>query len=688
MKNFILHLIVLILEENRNNFTTLSDLYSNIPNIIHSSSSKTNQCFIKAPLQLIWLFCEVFKMSATTVNYKSNNSHKSITLIDIPEKLLEFNIPPTHIPEIIPPAVEYNQVSDLINFSKKIKDGISNVRMSNETKKAMKISQIKNFEINQTAINLFEKLDQAPYEIVKNVDLLPFTPINYLVHLEEKIKEYTNKLGEKLIQEISNFYYQRNDFVQNMEEKIKKELNINYEQISLSKELYLLKKDYKKRMRLRILHNTIIEFAKIFIGYPIYFTNSYDYRIRMYPWSFMFSRTSGVYKYLLIEKVSEIRRDGLLTMIKAYYKDRFSVEYTKIYDMKFIVKKFIADNPNLNECEVTDKSSFYRVLLGLEIIQLPEKDFKSGYMLEIDQKSSASVILSILMGDKILAEQTNLISKNENKDVNKFIMNKSKEWFEGKITPESLEIMSNNRKFHKYLFMCFIYNETFFGRFKRISNFLTTDQDILIIAKEYPEFINSVFPSVYKKKQLFNSIVKFYLVKTNKGVELETLDGSIVSWFVYKKIHDANTRIKVTHPLTKERVSVSHSPLDINNINVKKILAGMLPHLIHSIDGSLMRKIIIEVYENKKYIINHLHDSIQFSPNNHELILKSIEKVYKDEKIKKILKDGFFKRLENNLLPEDKKEFKRLVDEFFSYEYHDLLITEETLNINGMFPFE
>ena len=136
---------------------------------------------------------------------------------------------------------------------------------------------------------------------------------------------------------------------------------------------------------MRSIHNTIIKFADIFDGFPIYFINAYDYRLRMYPWNYMFSRTSGLYKYLLIEKESYVNDEGVLTMIKAYYRgdaDKLNeIDKLKNKNRKNLLKHFKRYD---FEDELKDDSFIYLSLLGSEIESLENNRFKSGFLLEID----------------------------------------------------------------------------------------------------------------------------------------------------------------------------------------------------------------------------------------------------------------------------------------------------------------
>ena len=198
--------------------------------------------------------------------------------------------------------------------------------------------------------------------------------------------------------------------------------------------------------------------AEIFEGFPIYYINAYDFRLRMYPWNYMFNRTSGIYKYMLEEHRQMVSVNGLKVMIKAYFKENPEQinQFENLTNKEEIINLFNKIE-NIDSIKPID-SFFYKKLLGYEIKNLKLNKFRSGFMIEIDQKSSASVILSLVFGDEILARESNLSSDLEMKDINNFIMERSVEWFKGEVTDETLEILSHSRKMHKYLFMCFIYN--------------------------------------------------------------------------------------------------------------------------------------------------------------------------------------------------------------------------------------
>lgn len=695
INNLIIHIIIKVIEDKSRMVGIVSTLLQNIPAIIYGSSNNNlNQCYFKCCHQLIILFIEALSLETRKIDYKNEkNQPRSLVLIKLTDKILENNISPTYIPQIIEPENDYETIEDHINLYKRIKNGISTVNLSSKTKEALQVSMRKKFVINKNCIELFKFLDNLDYEIIKDIDCLPFTPMKHLIFLENKILELKNNIGEKVLSDIKNFYIERrkmNEYTHDIDEIISKELGISVEISQKARELYNLKKNYKSRIKLRILHNTIMKFAEIFEGFPIYFINSIDYRLRMYPWNYMFNRTSGIYKYLMMESKSKIKRKEINLMIENFFKN--NLEYTKKFneikndmDDNQIIKWFKEMNvkPDFNS-----DSFFYYYLLGKEIEDLIDNNFKTGFLLEIDQKASSSVLLSIILGDNILAQQTNLISKSEIKDANSYIMKKSVEWFKGKISEESYKIVCEERKLHKYLFMCSIYNQTMYGRMKRVKEYIKNGSDMITISTQYPEFINSVFPSISDKKSKFNKIVSYFLVNSEKPIEIETLDGSVITWHIFDKPLKINNKIKVKNPVTKLYEGLHLNLLDPRGTNKKKTIAGMLPSLIHSVDGSIMRLLILNVYEKDGYIINHLHDSVQFHPSKYDQILESITEVYTSKKFEDLLMKRFLEKLRKNLLEEKVDEFDKLVKDLYDEKFIKININKEDFNVKAMFPFE
>ena len=608
--------------------------------------------------------------------------YKSINIVTLPDNIFKEFIPAAHLPQICEPDTTYEMVSDHLLYQKRVKNGVSSMELSQQTIKSLKISQKKKFIINEEAINLFNYLDNLPYEVVKNTECKPFVPLSVFQNLENEIK----KLRALVKIENKQKYI---DLIVSHKKKKKKNKNIDFKESSLSEKeiediekLYQLENKYKYKLNLRYMHNTILKFAELFKGFPIYFINSLDYRCRMYPWNFMFNRSSGVYKYLLSEFSKQKIKSETLNMMKKTFCDSVGIEEFSLNKKEIILKH--------------RKKFFYYILLGVEIDRLikTNKNLSTNIMMEIDQKSSSSVLLSIILGDYNLAKDSNIFEKSEIDPPTK-LMNKSKEFFEGIIKEDNLKILTSTRNIHKYLMMCLNYNQTEYGRLKKVLEYIHEYEDARTIAKKYEEFVETIYDKLSEKKSLFNKIIGYYLDNSKehpKRIIIETIDGSRIAWIIFKKKKkkdkNSNVKKKYKSPINGEFISYHYEELNINEMRKDKLQRGVLPSFIHSIDASLMRLIIIEVYENCGQIINHLHDSIQYNPKYYENVVSSIAKVYSKAQIHKCLDEKLLSNLRNRLLEEKRNEFDNLVNQLKNHNFKTILIDENKFQSKSMFPHE
>lgn len=183
----------------------------------------------------------------------------------------------------------------------------------------------------------------------------------------------------------------------------------NYDQVM---ETIQLKKESRKICIQRDTFNSMILMSKIFTGFPIYYINTVDYRLRIYPWSYLFSRTTGVYKYLLSDyKSLTLSNEGFSNMLEAYFfpdKDLYT-DFLKIKTQESQINFFIHNKIDLHKT----KSYIYHTLLEKEINDSLSNGMKTNFMIEVDQRSSSSVFLSIIFKNRKLAEFSNLLNKEE-----------------------------------------------------------------------------------------------------------------------------------------------------------------------------------------------------------------------------------------------------------------------------------
>jgi hypothetical protein len=329
-KNLLLYLSSIIIQGNIQATHIITHIIDNNIKMRYNNDPLSN---------LTYQICEIFEVcvikNIRNVYCKSINN--TLTLLELPEKkLLSSYVIPTHMPEIIEPDTTYDSISDYLYNSKSLSYGLSKVEMSQETRDSLIISQKKKFRINPNAIMLFEILDELPYDDIKHLDSLPFTPMQHLLYLENKINNMSHNISHNISNSIKYEFYNirknKNTKIDNVQEYLSDKIGVEIDIIKYHMEYYTHIKDLKERTRLRKLHNTTIKFAELFIDFPIYFSNTYDYRLRMYPYTYFFSRTTGIYKYLVTEyEQTKLTPEGYINMVKAYVNN-FPSKYVHLGD--------------------------------------------------------------------------------------------------------------------------------------------------------------------------------------------------------------------------------------------------------------------------------------------------------------------------------------------------------------------
>lgn len=662
------------------------------------SNLKDFNCLNNFTKQIEKIF--IFHLDLKVVTLKGVRKETTKNYFSIPKKIVDSCIVSSHLPEIMENSeTEFNKLEIISKIYKVISNGVSDVKLSKFAIDVIDKSRKKKFIINNNCIKLFELIDEYSDDDVfgKFSDFLPFTPLSILKNIEKKIMklEENKDENEKIKSWIKNFY-KNNNVKTTLENVLVKMSEFNDKNIINYLEYYNLKKDYKKRCNLRIIHNTIIQIGKIYLGFPIFFINSIDYRTRMYPWSWLFSRTTGKYKYMLNDyNKKKLTKEGLKNMISSYYfnfKNKrsefkiFSDENFNSDDYHFKVKNFFKI-VGKNEIE-KKKSFFYLKLLEMEIKEVFENGFLTNFMIEIDQKSSSAVFLSLVTGNELLAIKSNLLG-GEPSDTALYLMEKSEEFFSKykEIEKDDLVKLCSSRKIHKYLFMCYCYNESSFGRIERMKSYNFSYESSKIISINYSDFINHCFPGLDDQIKKINSIVKFVMSKKVDRIELNTIDGCKLLWQIFSINNTSLNKKKFKDPVKESFVSYHINTYDTNKINKKKMITSFIPNYIHSFDAGVMRIIIEGVYRKSGYIINHLHDSIQCHPNNLDDVYSVISDIYSGIDNHEFLRRSFIDPMRNLLLEEDYYEFDNLVKSFLENN-KKIIIKKSEFNPINMYPFE
>ena len=109
------------------------------------------------------------------------------------------------------------------------------------------------------------------------------------------------------------------------------------------------------------------------------------------------------------------------------------------------------------------------------------------------------VFMSILLVDQDLAKKCNLTSKDFSGPAS-ILMNESHDYYCGKISHDSLRMLTSKREIHKSILMCFCCNQTLYGRSIDLREYLSIPDDINYISNTYPDFVDKVFNNISKKR--------------------------------------------------------------------------------------------------------------------------------------------------------------------------------------------
>jgi hypothetical protein len=645
--------------------------------------------------QIESLFEQTVAERTTLVSISNKNQRRKI--YTLPDKLDEYIPIVAHLPEIIEPKQwNHDQFIENVEYIKKIKNGLSDVNCSDKSIQSLRDSQKKKMTINPNMAKVLRYLDTLEYDQAIMLNVSPFVPLAVVLREDERfLDENVDVFSYKDMLQIRQIKKRSN---KNWTEFIK-EL---YNEMDLTEEIYVRKiKNYhelcefQKMKTSREISNSLVLMAQIFEGFPIYFLNSVDYRLRIYPWSFLFSRTTGIYKYFLQDYKSEkLDLNGMKNFLRAYYnKDpllKNSFERSNFNHIDEVAIYFKSNKINL----VDSKKYIYFALVEREIEKAINNGFKTRFMIEIDQKSSSSVFLSLLLGNKELALESNLLG-GKPRDVPTFLSSKTGEFFNLKIWGTNdhklvIKDFESNRNLHKYAFMCFCYNQTNYGRIeewlKIYGKDITSAQKEIIyeFSSSYEEFLDFCFKGLIDQRNKLN-LINMEVLEQFKNVIIKTLDGSILQWQIFKT--DNKVR-KFKDPMNqKKNISYRNSILHVNSFNFRKMQTSFLPGLIHSIDASVMREIILRMIQ-KGYYINHVHDSIMLHPNYVESLYEVIDNIYTDpEYFKDLLKKTFVDIAASVVNHDAARSIKAMYNEF-NQKCDKFVITKGVFNSKNLYCFE
>lgn len=624
---------------------------------------------------------------------RKNNSKEEVLLYLISDNVLKLRSPlMSYIPQIIEPICLITN-SDALKTVKKIPFGTVDITFSEDTIKALNISQGKKHRVNPI-----------------------FTHI-------------TNEMNNT--KEWPPFFFS-DELYPTSEGSFKMKKNLSKKSRSSKTRFFFLSDNIKAARNKRNTFLSFLAIAKNLYNFPLYFGNLLDFRLRMYPYQPFLSRITGSYKHFLMDyKGFVLTRSGLINLIRAFanasseYLEKFeqclsNIKYPK--DTVQELKRF-NETTECNFLKVHKKADFFCMLkANINLSFLERLTNKVHLNLELDQSASSLVITSLLFKNKALALVSNLLQKNK-QDIYSYIGSHVKKFLLGKKYYKRIKKSKKQvRKFQgpprviteangstvfqffekkkpiKYASMCFFYNQTPHGRlkdwkeewfniFEREPN--NDEFSILIFfSNKYGEFLDSLFPNLLKQLKIINEIVKL-VVRKNYAPVIKTLDGSVIKWNFYK-----STRKNRYHynPISDKQRSYSLRvfKLDKNSnpiIDISRHLTSFFPNFIHSIDAGIMRTFINLMHDKTKYTIGHIHDCVLLHPNYVDDFYEVVSELYTSEKMHNLAKDLFFDPIKSSVDEETKGIIEKHEEEFFKLA-SDFKVTKENFEPRNMYTFE
>jgi DNA-dependent RNA polymerase len=683
-RNSVFYLLIMQLISVEKHYETISENYTILSNIIH----------LNKLIDQIESICKK-SIFEDEIFYKNADEKYPSKFYKLPLCLKDYKASVAHLPEITEPEA-WNNSTDKFNvtFIKRIINGKSSILLSDDTTEALSWTQKKKFIISETALNFFENLDKISYQEYRSIQIDPIVPLSVVEEYDRRVADTKSNIFDSLTyQKIRNI---RNELPKNISEKnfldaLKCQLGITEDQYKLNREAIQNIKDLKSFKEQRYIFKSVLAMARIYSGFPIYFFNSVDYRLRMYPWSFLFSRTTGVYKYLLNDFEKEkLNKEGLRSMLSVYYvkdKDLYrSFQKQKTVDEMLTYFRENKINPK------ETSNYIYFCLLEQEIGLAIDNGLHTNFMVEVDQKSSSSVFISLAFRNQKLAKYSNLLDK-KGYDIPTYLGEQTEAYFSRlNIKNEFLlESFKKIRGLHKQAFMNFCYNQQPYGRLESWKKQLMKErlsdkdyEDLKMFSTNYEGFLEEVFPKLIQQKTLLNSIIDVVIANTST-IKLTTLDKSHLSWTIFELEKSSKNVIKVKDPLSKKFHSRRIHLLNTRKTNTGKLKRSFLPGLIHSIDAGVIRILIRVMWLKHKYLINHVHDSVMMHPNYTHLLYSHLTDLYSNGTFDCLLEKTVICPSLNAIEDEFSKEKIASIFKEVSENFDDFNITRNCFDIQNIY---
>ena len=704
MKSLFIVLCSVIQETNGMTSRRLDSIESSFLNYITRHNKRLyDKCYYDEFIMVTHQIIDVFIVSTDQKIVKLKPKGKKhleiyLTLDFKAENTYPYSL---HLPELTPPSdwtAEGLCPTSHQTLVRSLHFGDSIVNYDKNTINAINLTQQKPFTINDDFLNILLEVDK-----LEDVELdLPFPTFHQMVAQKDKVEKLAKVILKKADVEMYHFILNSERRLEDFDFKTTKPMIMKL--LGLSNLDFELNNFYKKELRkLKTMNNkrqiflTIKFIAQIYSGFPIYYKNFACYRLRWYPWNWLMSRSTGFYKYLLKDaKKIKLTNKGLFSVMQAYFHQDNSLflKLNACFTTDNLTKKGLMSFFKSNKISYYKKNPLYFRLLEHDLKSVARGKTYVSALVEIDQKTSCAVFMSLLLKNKHLALFSNLLG-GESVDLNEYLQKNTKDFFvkQGYNSPRVLEFFEKHREGQKKAFMSWCYSQQAMGRaetwvlqFETLYGDLTRDEKSVLykFAHKYPAFLNEFFPGLIDQLSALVNIFDFFLKET-KRTKLKTLDGSIVYW-QFNAQSDGFARYY--NFIQKKRISIRIAKAIEGSIDYKKSHRTFLAGVIHAIDGSFMRLLVLKFNErNPNVILNPNHDSIQVHPNYVEELYFNIAELYTDDTFNNLAEKMLFEPMFTEIPNSKVEQFQKLVQKFNDLK-QDFVIDKNQIKIKNLYRYE
>lgn len=455
-----------------------------------------------------------------------------------------------------------------------------------------------------------------------------------------------------------------------------------------------------------------ITLAKHLNNYQFCIPKFCDYRLRIYEKGCL-AFSAGYLKHLLTDTAYLKQNFVSFQYILISYYRHNSYKLKKFKNFLGSLNLLDSDKTNItklidyfrsNQIKILDdlnKDFFYLKLLKLEIDKLINcPNFSTNFRISIDQKTSGVCLLSLLFSDREAAIHSNLVSKNQ-KDIYVVLLKKLLPWLKNNCPgfnryTKKMSHLFKNRNFFKSGVMKFFYSQTWTGRLndwkKIIVNSVGTINEKIYsqlkwFSLNFEKFLSNFFPDL-----LFNiRCLKKLCVSTFKlinKISIKTLDGSLISWGFFSKVP---YKFKLFNSYLDKYISSSAQHLELSE-NDQKVISrfsrSILPNVIHSIDGGILRIIVSQMFTVTGYRLVHLHDSFMCNPVLLDTLYTLLSNFYKSSSTHDWLNTLIFDPILFSIKDQDPQsilKIKRLINKF---KRNNPITSRRYFNIKNLYPIQ